>query len=1740
MDFRSTSCVFLGYIPSHHGYRCLDSLRAMKEEYDALMKNGTWSLVPRASNTNVVDGCWEIQVKSVYEHELKGVSNSSSQNIAFLSTEVKGSTLKQSTADPANIPKGYTQALISQHIACEMCSHLCSNSDEIYRFLLCSKLYGYNHDDEDCCKYEDAMEKLTLNGSGYVTAKDKVVLRREKTGIDGIAIRNKSLKYLIKDCNLHERTFKQTQTHKPKGTQGSRDTRPVWNNIQRVNHSNFSGNSRYPHQRKSFIPSAVLTREGLKSTARPNLTRTVPSKSTANAFYQGTARPAVLSQSTGRPYYPRLDNIRPRTSSFSPSSRSSTTRTSYRPQRPKKIMKSIWVKKGSTVGSQAVLPQNVKESAMINSKQAWRPKGAYLDSVNRDNGSYTLKQFEYWPVCSQKHRVISKDYDLLLDSGCSGSMTGDKDKLSDFKAFKGGYVAFGNDSKGGKISRKGTIKTSCIDFEAKSAMWRSLNLLYIMFHETLLDVLLTILNYPMINWEGKVSTFDDVEDLDDQQFIVHGPSIHAAQPMHSEERTADKEVPLSSEEQALHDEISPLTPLHVRGSLETSISSRGLGPVCGEHSSQLKILQEVWLKGYLPTQSVARRCSRQGTAHTQGTAETQGTDDIPKSPNDYTPTDASQTSGGDEGLLDLYALNREVRRLKKQTLSQAKQIHKLKAKLKKLSKFVQPVVKHHAFWVESQNLKKRRKKQRKKHKKKVFFLILKDIVDKNAAVTPDFERKSDETEALERKSDETEQVAIEEEKDASNIKSGDTEELDLEEIQSPSSPIRPTQEEGSEEQFKVDEVLADISLNISRPRGLSIPGPIQSQPQQPTQATDPKDKGKGILVEEPKKKKLTLQQIRALETTNDEEVARKIQAEWDAEEERKRLEELKKAKPKTILKKPTSLAQERNQMMNFLKGQGYKNLQKLRYPQMKELYDKVQESIKDSFKDFIPMGSEKEKQLLQERDAKRLLRKRKATISEEQPSKKLKLRTETLDELRNYLRIVDFEQNAQDRESLEAISVITEFKVIDSPDGEYLIIFRANNHFRAFNTLWEILHILDRQDLYHLYRVVQDYYEHIPPTGLGLVLLGDLTTIWETPETSDDDFWKNQEDWEIIRWRLNESSGVHTLELEDGTTIHMLAERRYPLSRELMIRMLDHGMEVEDESETAITLIHLFILWTTEDANRLSKVIDKIVSKEQSAFIAGRQILDGPVILSEIIEWYKKRKKKLLIFKVDFEKAFDSISWNYLIHILDSFGFGNKWCSWIKACLNSSRASILINGSPTSEFSIKRGLRQGDPLSPFLFILVMEGLHNAFEEAVGNGLITGVNIKNSTINVSHLFYADDVIITTDWNAKDMDNIIRVLHVFYLASGLKINIHKSNIYGIGVNKDEVLSMASNAGCIAGDIPFNYLGLPIGSNMKSIASWKTLVDRFHMRLSSWKANLLSIGGRLTLIKSVLGSLGCGTRIRFWKDIWVGETPLFTRYNRLYHLDQDKDCLIIDRINNGQWSWNWSRTNLGVRNLAYLCDMLNEIGQLNIDVNEDTCTWSLGPNGTFTVKDARYRIDQNILPTLAHATTWDKSIPRKVNVFMWRLSLDRLPHRLNLSSRGMDIPAISCPSCNANVESANHVFFECDIATDMWKLVFRWCDIPLFQASSWDSFNDWIISWHASKEKKHRFYVITTSVLWWLWRYRNSVTFNSQPLRKSDLFDNVRFSSFSWLHNRDHMKLSWNDWLMYPLSITRNGNG
>nr|GEX99186.1 RNA-directed DNA polymerase, eukaryota, reverse transcriptase zinc-binding domain protein [Tanacetum cinerariifolium] len=147
-------------------------------------------------------------------------------------------------------------------------------------------------------------------------------------------------------------------------------------------------------------------------------------------------------------------------------------------------------------------------------------------------------------------------------------------------------------------------------------------------------------------------------------------------------------------------------------------------------------------------------------------------------------------------------------------------------------------------------------------------------------------------------------------------------------------------------------------------------------------------------------------------------------------------------------------------------------------------------------------------------------------------------------------------------------------------------------------------------------------------------------------------------------------------------------------------------------------------------ANRLAFVFNELVSDVQYAFISKRHILDGPFILNEVIHWCKA-KKNSMIFKVDFEKAFDSVRWDFLEDVMKNFGFGHRWCDWIMSCLKSSKGLVLVSGSPTSEFQFYKGLKQGDPLLPFLFILFMETLHLSFDNVVKAGL--RINIHKSKL-----------------------------------------------------------------------------------------------------------------------------------------------------------------------------------------------------------------------------------------------------------------------------------------------------------------------------------------------------------------------------------------------------------------------
>ncbi|GJR37205.1 RNA-directed DNA polymerase, eukaryota [Tanacetum coccineum] len=175
------------------------------------------------------------------------------------------------------------------------------------------------------------------------------------------------------------------------------------------------------------------------------------------------------------------------------------------------------------------------------------------------------------------------------------------------------------------------------------------------------------------------------------------------------------------------------------------------------------------------------------------------------------------------------------------------------------------------------------------------------------------------------------------------------------------------------------------------------------------------------------------------------------------------------------------------------------------------------------------------------------------------------------------------------------------------------------------------------------------------------------------------------------------------------------------------------------------------------------KIIAKILANRLSLVISS---------LIKLLSWCKHKKIKSMIFEVDFEKAFDLVRWDYLDDVLNKFGFGVKWRGWIQGCFNSARGSILVNGSPTSKFKFFKGLKQGDPLSPFLFILIMESLHLSFKNVVDAGLYKGIRIDD-TLNMSHLFYADDVVFVGRWDQTNVATIVNVLKCFFLASGLKI-------------------------------------------------------------------------------------------------------------------------------------------------------------------------------------------------------------------------------------------------------------------------------------------------------------------------------------------------------------------------------
>jgi hypothetical protein len=268
---------------------------------------------------------------------------------------------------------------------------------------------------------------------------------------------------------------------------------------------------------------------------------------------------------------------------------------------------------------------------------------------------------------------------------------------------------------------------------------------------------------------------------------------------------------------------------------------------------------------------------------------------------------------------------------------------------------------------------------------------------------------------------------------------------------------------------------------------------------------------------------------------------------------------------------------------------------------------------------------------------------------------------------------------------------------------------------------------------------------------------------------------------------------------------------------------------------------------------RLQLEIPNLIDIHQTGFVKGRSISDTFVYALELVQTCHKRRKPAIVLKLDFAKAFDTVNWVGLNSVLQARGFDHKWIGWINSLLSSSKSAVLVNGYPGPWISCKRGLRQGDPLSPYLFILVAETLQRMITNAVEVRHPTDLNLPCAVLQ-----YADDTLIVFKAETTAAIRLKEILDQFAAMSGLHINFAKSTLVPIHADIQLVEQCVHILGCSKGNFPQQYLGLPLSTHKLPASAFSIYIHKTDKFLASWQADLLNPMGRTVLVNSVLDSI------------------------------------------------------------------------------------------------------------------------------------------------------------------------------------------------------------------------------------------------------------------------------------------
>eukprot|EP00253_Pinus_taeda_P005455 PITA_05455 len=348
-------------------------------------------------------------------------------------------------------------------------------------------------------------------------------------------------------------------------------------------------------------------------------------------------------------------------------------------------------------------------------------------------------------------------------------------------------------------------------------------------------------------------------------------------------------------------------------------------------------------------------------------------------------------------------------------------------------------------------------------------------------------------------------------------------------------------------------------------------------------------------------------------------------------------------------------------------------------------------------------------------------------------------------------------------------------------------------------------------------------------------------------------------------------------------------------------------------------------------AKRLKPLLPSIISPEQTGFVEGRQILDGLVVAQEMIHSLNQQKRKGMMIKLDLSKAYDRLNWKYLCAVLEAYGFSKRWIEWIFSMISTPFFSILVNGNPTKPFNAYRGIRQGDPLSPFLFIVVADGLGRIIKRETRRNRLRGLKLWGNNLTITHQQFVDDIMLFGEVSLMEVRIIKEFLETFSEASGMEINKEKSCTFIFNTPEAIKAHLTRTLGFKQGNLPTKYLGNQLDIHPTCMRNWQEVIDKIKKRLSNWAFRSLNIASRLVLLKAVLqaipvyslsiraASKGVCAKMReiFGKFIWGGPTQqrkwaLVSWTHLIKRKDEGglglRDPEILNKVLGAKLWWRW----------------------------------------------------------------------------------------------------------------------------------------------------------------------------------------------------------------------------------------